>query len=396
VTGIAAKYLSGIEDWTAKIDYDYVPNTRHYVKFGGSATHHTFRPGAFNVKTQGSTTAIDTTFGENNKFAGEFALYGEDDWQISKSFKLNAGLHVSGFAVDGKFYPSVQPRLSARYLLPSNVALKGSFTTMTQFIHLLVNEGIGLPTDLWVPTTGRILPQQAWQGAIGAAKTVFKDFELSAELYYKNMDNLVSYSEGTSFLGVNNTWEDKVTQGKGRAYGLELMLQKKAGKTTGWLGYTLSRSERQFAAINFGKPYPFKYDRTHDFEAVVIHKFSNRFQMSASWQYSTGATVTLPLLTYNGLIGVDDFSGFSSNQITYYGEKNSYRMPDFHRLDVSMEWHKKKKKWERTWVLGVYNVYNRQNPFFIFQGINETTGDQEFKQISILPILPSLSYEFKF
>ncbi len=393
-SGFSAKYISGIEDWAGKIDFDYSPNTKHFVRFGTNLTHHVFKPGATAIKlTQGSQTAIDTVLGLKSIPAFESFIYGEDDWQITKNFKANLGLHFSAFAVDDQFYNALQPRIGLRYLLPNGIALKGSFTTMTQYIHLLVNEGIGLPTDLWVPSTKRVKPEQAWQTAIGGAMTVAKDYELSAEIYYKKMTNLVSYVEGASFLS-SNDWQEKITQGNGAAYGLELMFQKKTGKTTGWIGYTLSRSERQFDDINFGKPYPFKYDRTHDFELVVMHKFNDKIQISGSWQYSTGATVTLPLLQYQGL--GNSGNGFFDNNITYYGSKNSYRMPDFHRLDLAIEFHKQKKKWERTWVLGVYNVYNRQNPFFIFRGNEEFTGNPEFKQLSILPILPSLSYEFKF
>ncbi len=392
--GISAKYISGIEDWAGKIDFDYAPNPNHFVRFGANVTRHTFKPGATAIKfVQNSKTAIDTTLGAKPIAAYEMVAYGEDDWQITKNFKANLGLHASAFAVDNQFYNSLQPRIGLRYLLPKGIALKASFTTMTQYIHLLVNEGIGLPTDLWVPSTARVKPEQAWQAAVGGAMTVAKDYELSAELYYKKMENLMSYTEGASFFGQTD-WQDKVTQGNGRAYGLELMFQKKTGNTTGWIGYTLSRSERQFNDINFGRVYPFKYDRPHDFELVVMHKFSEKIRLSGSWQYSTGVALSLPLLKYQGLGA--SYSGNYTQPITYYGEKNSYRMPDFHRLDLSIEFHKKKRRYERTWVLGVYNAYNRQNPFYIFQGNEQDTGLPIFQQLSILPVLPSLSYEFKF
>ncbi len=340
-TGFSAKYTSGIEDWAGKIDFDYSPNLNHFVRFGTNVTHHVFKPEATAVKfTQNSQAAIDTVLGLAAIPAYEISAYGEDDWQITKNFKANFGIHVSAFAVDKEFYNSVQPRLGLRYLLPQGVALKASFTTMTQYIHLLVNEGIGLPTDLWVPSTKNIKPENAWQAAVGGAMTVAKDYELTAELYYKRMTNLVSYTEGASFLGANG-WQERVTQGNGTAYGLELMFQKKTGNTTGWVGYTLSRSERQFEQINFGKVYPFKYDRTHDFELVIMHKFNENIQLSGSWQYSTGAALSLPLLKHQGFTppNMMDYQA----PITYYGEKNSYRMPDFHRLDISVEFHKRKK-----------------------------------------------------
>jgi TonB dependent receptor/CarboxypepD_reg-like domain/TonB-dependent Receptor Plug Domain len=397
-SGFAARYFSGITDWAGKADFDYNPHPDHYIKFGGGFIAHNFRPGAINVKvTNNNTNLQDTTLGAITTNALEFAMYAEDDYQITKKLKANVGLHLSGFGVNNAFYPSVQPRLSLNYALPNATAVKASFATMTQFIHLLTNEGIGLPTDLWVPSTDRIKPENSWQAALGAAKSLGKnkDYELTAEVYYKQMNNVLSYQEGASFLN-NANWQDIVTQGVGTSYGLELMLQKKTGRTTGWIGYTLSKTDRQFADINFGKPYPYKYDRRHDVEVVVSHKFTKRFSLSATWVYGTGNATSLPLAQFNTLQeNINNYYSGGGNA-SYYGEKNSYRLPAYHRLDVSMEFHKKYKKWERTWSFGAYNAYNSLNTFFVYRGSNEQTGIPEYKQVTLFPIIPFLNYAFKF
>ena len=394
-TEFSARYLSGINDWAGKIDFDYLPNPNHSIKTGISAIYHTFKPGATNVKSTGTGDEIDVTVGTENKYATEAYTYIEDDMSIGKKFKMNVGLHASTFAVDKKFYGSIQPRFGARYLATNNLALKASFALMTQYIHLLTNEGVGLPTDLWVPSTTNIKPEQSWQAAIGAARTIKKEYEVSVELYYKQMKNLVSYKEGSSFLGAAS-WENLVTQGKGDAYGAEFFIQKKTGKTTGWIGYTLAWSNRQFADINFGERYPFKYDRRHDFEIVASHKFNDRISINGTWVFSTGNAVSLPIASYSTIGGSNLGGGvYYNNIIDYYGKKNGFRMAAYHRLDAGIEFHKKKKRYERTWVLGVYNAYSRQNPFFIYKG-NDNQGNDAFKQVSLFPIIPSVSYNFKF
>jgi hypothetical protein len=397
-SGFAARYFSGITDWSGKVDFDYNPHPDHYIKFGGGLILHSFRPGAINLKVTNNNTAQDTTVGAQVTNASELALYAEDDYQITKQFKANVGIHISGFGVNNLFYPSVQPRVSLNYALPNATAIKASFATMTQYIHLLTNEGIGLPTDLWVPSTDRIKPENSWQAAIGAARSIGanKDYEVTAEVYYKRMENVISYQEGASFIN-NANWQDIVTQGVGTSYGLELMVQKKTGRTTGWIGYTLAKTDRQFETINFGKPYPYKYDRRHDVEVVVSHQFTKRFSLSATWVYGTGNAISLPLAQFNTLQENtlnNYYSGYSN--ASYYGEKNSYRLPAYHRLDISMEFHKKYKKWERTWSFGAYNAYNSLNTFFVYRGSNENTGKPEYKQVTLFPIIPFLNYSFKF
>ncbi len=394
-----AKYKSGIEDYAGKVDFDFVPNPSHYVKFGASATHHTFRPGAINFKLDtDNQTELDTTVGSVNVGSWDMTAYVEDDLSIGKNFKANIGVHFSTFLVEKEPYYSVQPRLGMKYMLPKSYALKASFATMYQYLHLLTNEGIGLPTDLWLPSTKQIKPESSWQAALGVAKTFDDKFEVSVEGYYKEMKNLISYKEGANFFGFGD-WQDKVEIGEGYSYGVEVFAQKKFGKTTGWAGYTLSWSNRKFNNINGEEWYPFKYDRRHDISLVFMHEFGPKIQISATWVYGTGNAITLPEYSYftaypsdywnePGVIGGETTSSPKS--------KNSFRMNSYHRADIGVDFVKKKKRYERKFTIGFYNLYNRRNPFFIYETYDFNTDQDVFKQLSLFPILPSFSYSFKF
>lgn len=394
----AFNYKSGIKDYSGRIDFDFVPNPKHYVKFGAIATHHTFTPGVsqFNIEQTGEID-FDTTVGSQITKAMEYGLYIEDDVKLGR-FQANVGFHASAFDVNGKLYTSLQPRLGMTYRLPNDVALKASFATMTQYIHLLTNEGVGLPTDLWVPTTDRIIPEQSWQVALGVATTIFEEFEVSLEGYYKEMNNLVSYLEGASFfLSENTDWQDRVTQGDGDAYGIEFFLQRKFGKTTGWIGYTLAWSNRQFEEINGGQEYPFKYDRRHDISIVLTHEFTPKITASVVWVYGTGQSITLPESRHTGFFPNDygpTIVPYLSSSIERPGNKNSYRMNPYHRLDVSVEFRKQKKRYERTIAVGVYNLYNRSNPFYLNEEMRNS--GRKFVQYGLFPIVPSIAYRYKF
>ncbi len=387
------QYTSEIRDWTAKMDFDYLPNPNHFIRFGVNNIFHKFAPGVY---TYNSSTEGDTTAGAETTHAYELSFYFEDDWKISDLIKVNAGVHTSGFAVDNEVYYSIQPRVSSRLLLSRDLALKASYSAMTQYIHLLTNAGIGLPTDLWVSSTARIKPQQANQVALGLAKTYKEKYELSLETYYKAMKNLIEYKDGASYLNVDNDWQDNVvTNGKGKSYGLEILLQKKTGKTTGWFGYTLSKTTRQFDQLNFGKEFPYKYERRHDISLAIMHKFNKKIELSLVWVFGTGYAITIPIAVYEGSSNNFDTRYVNSSRVTYYGDRNSYRMKSYHRLDLSCSWKKEKKWGQRAWTVAIYNVYNRLNPYFIDLGLDKNNNLQ-FIEYSLFPIMPSVSYSFKF
>lgn len=403
----SANYFSGIEDLAARVDFDFIPGPAHYLRFGALATNHRYEPGALALNAEFQEEQFDTLVGSQNAFSSEFTLYLEDDMQFG-ALKANLGVHASAFSVDGKFYSSLQPRLGLRYLLNSNWSVKGSFATMAQYINLLTSESFSLPTDLWVPSTARIKPQQSWQAALGAARTFGDDFEVSLEAYYKQMHNVISYKEGASFLfGLENDWQDKVTQGDGESYGLELFIQKKTGRVSGWLGYTLSWNWRQFDEINSGRRFPFRYDRRHDFSLVLNYEPDEKVAFSLAWVYGTGNAITLNTFRYpHDVSGIDGIPGpfISYAEIESGGQKNAFRMTDYHRLDLSVQFRKKKPKWERAWVLGVYNAYYHRNPYYMTLDrelvFDPETGksyeQRRFREVSILPLIPSVSYQFKF
>ncbi len=395
-------YFAGIHDVGAKIDFDYVPTPDHFIRFGVGGTYHTFNPGKFHNKTiiESEQVNIDTTFGNSRIFSWEFAAYAEDEFKIGDRMKINAGLHFSAFNVEDSWYTSLQPRISARYLLPNGVALKGSYAQMRQYIHLLSNEGIGLPTDLWVPTTNNVKPQDSWQVAAGLAKTFGGKYEVSLEGYYKEMRRVVSYKEGASLLQFGD-WENDITQGDGEAYGAELFIQKKKGRLTGWIGYTLAWAWRQFDDINFGKKFPYKYDRRHDFSIVATYKLSDRVQLSGAWVYGTGNAITLGYSRYDAQLP-RPLGGFYNYQVQHYENRNNYRMRSYHRLDVNVDFIKEKKWGTRTWSFGLYNAYSRKNPFFLYVDteFNPNGGDNQrerkLKQVSLFPVIPAIAYKFEF
>lgn len=397
-----ARYISGIYDFGGKVDLDFIPNPDHYVRFGGGWTNHTYRPGAVSLKAASDGEVnLDTLIGSQIDYSNEFQAYLEDDFRLG-ALKINAGLHLSAFSVNDELYSSLQPRLGLRYLLKNDLSLKAGFSTMQQYINLLTSEALSLPTDLWVPSTDRVLPQQSWQLSAGVAKTYNDKFEVSVEAYYKQMKNVVSFREGASFfLGLEDSWEDKVTQGDGEAYGLELFIQKKQGRFTGWLGYTLSWNWRQFDEINSGNRFPFRYDRRHDLSLVGNYNLSDRVWLSGAFVYGTGNAVSLPTFGYRTAERPDDYN-YDGGFIETVTDKNSFRMSDYHRLDVSISFRKQKPKWERTWVIGAYNAYWHRNPYFLTAGDFTTCDDtgcttkRRVREISILPIIPSVSYQFKF
>ena len=392
----ALKYLTGIEDFSGKIDFDFLPNPDHFIKFGAGNIYHTFNTGAIQYKSSSTgSAALDTTIGTENTYANEVSAYIEDDYRITTRLKANAGVHYSGFLVQKNYYHSFQPRFSGRYLLTEELALKASYASMMQYIHLLSNAGIGLPTDLWVPSTEKIKPQSSMQVAAGAARTVRyneQNYELSIEGYYKYMNNIIDYVGGANFFDQSQNWENQVEAGKGWSYGSEFFVQKKSGNATGWIGYTLSWTERQFPTINFGEKFPYKYDRRHDLSFVLNYKISDHIDISGTWVYGTGNAITLPIARYYAFSD----NGFNwYNEIQHYGSRNDFRMRSYHRMDLGVNFRKETRWGERTINLSVYNAYNRKNPFFYMLG-HDQRGNRQMKQYSLFPIIPSISYNFKF
>jgi hypothetical protein len=407
-------YKSNIIDYTTKVDFDWTPNPNHDVKFGLNYINHTFRPGVYVVQeaqtTNNLTQKIDTTYGDKEVKANEISAYFEDDFAINKSLKLNIGLHYSSYYVQGKWYnPLPQPRVGLRYLINDNLSFKASYAAMSQYIHLLSNSNISLPTDLWVPVTKRIPPMQSNQYTTGVYYNFKNIIDFSVEAYYKNMYNLIEYKDGASFLGSSTSWEDKVNRGRGWAYGIEFMAQKSVGKTTGWLGYTWSRSMHLFnlpdQEINNGEVFPAKYDRPHNISLVVMHKFSDKFDISGTWVLSSGNNATLALQYFDGNSIPFYNNAYNEEYVTLaqISSRNNYRFESYHRLDLGLNFHKQKRHGLRTWNISVFNVYNHLNPFIVTvkkevksNGNTMQTYIKGLTKTSIFPIIPSVSYSYKF
>ena len=406
----AYDYGSGIDDVALSSDFDYVPLPSHHLRFGASYIFHTFTPGVnvYSAKQgqSGDSVSIDTTYGTGKVYASEIDAYIEDDFSIGKRVKINAGLHASGFYVKNKFYYSLQPRASIRVLATDKLSFKASYAKMQQYIHLLSNSSIGLPTDLWLPVTDTIKPMKSQQVALGAMYNFNDVFELNVEGYYKWMKDLIEYKPGASYLMTNSGWQDMITTGNGWNYGVEVMFKKTTGKLSGWIAYTLSWAWRQFDYISPEK-FPYRYDRRNDISIVLTYKLNDKIDMGATWVFGNGYPVTLPFDKY---LALEDYK-----QILAYNEegwgtlpyldnvenRNNYKMPNYHRLDLGVNFHKQKKKGERTWSVGIYNAYFRQNPFFLYidYDYNHMDGNNEpkkvLKQVSLFPGIPYFSYTFK-
>lgn len=400
--------FSEITDYTAKVDFDYIPTNNHYIRFGAGVIYHQFKPTVISEKITEGSTNVNNTQGGGIIKGNEYYGYIEDDMAIGARVKINPGLHFAAFSVNTTNYTSFQPRVAASFLLNDKSSIKVSYSKMNQFIHLLSSPGLGLPTDLWVPSTKRVKPESAEQYGIAYTRSLPFGLEMNVEGFYKTMSNLLEYKDGISVFGSSQNWQDKVVAGKGTSYGAEFLLEKKQGNTTGWIGYTLSWSNRTVPGLNFGKAFPYKYDRRHDISAVITHKFSERIDIGAVWVYGTGLAYTLPTQVYQPLPEADIFQDFEEEgeegeeenentdpNIKYIGSRNNQRVPTYHRLDLSVNLHKELKWGERSWSFGVYNAYNRKNPFSV-SALRQANGTTKLQQTSLIPVLPYFSYHLKF
>jgi len=397
-------YRSGIEDMGYRLDFDYAYNNHHLIRFGTAFLHHNFRPEesrVFQVQEDGGRSRNDTiTYADDRVKVQELSFYAEDEMGIGPQLKANMGVHLSGFFVQGKSYLSAQPRFSARYLLSKDLSLKASYGRMSQYVHLLQSSYFNSPNDLWVPITKNVKPLSSHQLSFGIYGK-HRGFDLSAETYYKRSSNQVEYKDGASILTGNSNWEERVAQGIGISYGVELMAQKSVGNTSGWVGYTLSWANRRYPGgeINQGSTYPAKFDNRHKINAVLMHTFNRKFDLSLSWVYATGNWTTLP---------VEEYIDMDGNKQPYFPQRNNYKMPNYQRLDLSFNYYRHKKN-GRTgiWNFSLYNLYAHHNSFLVLPGEkylpNPDTADgypqrsyPAYQSFALLPIIPSFSYTIKF
>jgi hypothetical protein len=413
------------------LDLSQYPNVRHSLKYGGQYIYHVYTPSTVEV----SSSDTEFNIAEPSKLrAHEAAVYFLDEFDLTDRIRLNGGLRLTTFSQVGRFkeyvlnnegdptgdmidyapgkpvktYYGLEPRFSARYRLNDASSVKASFNRNLQYVHQASFSSIGLPTDVWIPSGKNVKPQVGVQYAAG----YFRDFkertyEASVEVYYKDMLNLVEYKEGAQPQDNGNTnYDANLVFGNGYSYGAEFFLKKRTGRLNGWVGYTWSKTMRQFPDLNQGKEYPSRWDRRHDLSVVLSYEFTKRWTFGATFTYQTGQAVTLPVNRY----------WIEGRLVSEYTERNGYRMAPYHRLDIAAtllnkETKKKKdpvtgevtevpRKYRSSWTFGIYNAYNRSNPYFIYfdnQG-NLSTGDFQVvaKQVSLFSILPSITWNFKF
>lgn len=388
---------SSIQDVGVKTDFDFFPSPRHKIKFGYNYLYHTFTPSS--VKGRVADTVFNSL---RRQYVTEGALYINDEWAANERFVINAGLRAP-FFYDGKTpYINIEPRLTANLILSKNSSIKAGYTMMNQYLHLLTSSTIGIPLlDLWVPSSATIKPEVAHQGAVGFFQNFLNDaYESSVELYYKQMSNQIDFKEGANFF-FNSNYEKEIVYGKGWSYGAEFFVRKRAGRFNGWVGYTLSWTWRQFDSLNMGKPFFFKYDRRHDIDIVAMYKFSNAWSFSSVFTYGTGNAATMPQGVFSVYNPAEQQGNWWGGYNAYdYGAKNSFRMPAYHRMDIGLHHQKVFEKYTREIHIDIYNVYNRRNPYFLRLG--QVTDPRSLgrlkviRQISLLPVIPSIMFQWKF
>jgi outer membrane receptor protein involved in Fe transport len=409
------KLFSGIRDYNTKVDFEYFPNVRNNIKFGAIYTYHIFTP------TTASGSAGETSFTPekiNRQHAHEAAFYFSDDFDLTERIRLNAGIRYSLFEQVGpydryvatsngniydtisyksgehiKFYDGIEPRLSIRYQLTKSSSVKASYTITNQYVHLASLSGSTLPTDLWVPSSALVEPQLCTQYAIGYFRNFKEDmFETSVEIYYKDLQNQIDFKEaaGTDF---STNIENAFTFGTGEAYGAEFFIKKSQGKFNGWIGYTHSYTYRTFPELNQGKTFPARYDRRHDGSIVLSYTLNPKWTFGSVFVYGSGSAFNLP-------VSLVFISGIP--QLYYEPDyRNKYRLKPYHRLDLSATYTAKKTdKYESIWNFSIYNVYNRMNQYIIYletEGNVQTGGiKNQGKQVTVFPIIPSVTWNFKF
>jgi CarboxypepD_reg-like domain/TonB dependent receptor/TonB-dependent Receptor Plug Domain len=408
-TDNAIKVKASIQDINLKQDFTFFPNTKNTVKFGFNIINHTFLPTSLEADAESGFSDSKT----ENKYAYEGGVYAQNDWKVNERIGVQYGIRYSGFNYIGKgtaytfdkkgnktsettygkgesikYYGGLEPRLALKYQMDEVSSIKGGLSRNYQYMHLLSNSTTSSPTDLWVPSSNNVKPQIVDQASIGYFRN-FNDnmFECSFETYYKTLKNQIDYRNGADLI-FNSEYEGALTYGKGVAYGAEFYVKKSKGKLTGWVSYTLARSLRKFEDINEGDFYPARQDRIHDLAIVGIYKLSKKLTVSANWIFYTGDAATFP----SGKYVVDGI------QVPYYTERNGYRYPNYHRLDLGITLlGKQRKNYESSWNFSVYNAYARENAYTItFEPNEDDPSKTEAVRTALFKAIPSITYNFKF
>lgn len=384
-----SKTRNNINDWIFRADFDWRPNDENRVRFGGNYTLHSFLPARTDRNYTVGTTRILTRDSTWAYTANEANIYIEDDWRISERFRMNAGVHVSLFNIDGRIKYGIGPRLSVSYRPASNWAVKGAYARTNQYVHQLSQTYLSLPTDQWVPVTGRFKPQNADKISMGAYwQSDTKVFAASVEGYYKIMRNIVEYRDEYYLKPPTEMWNAQLCSGKGTAKGIDFKVEKLYGHLTGHISYSLAWSDRTFPDKNDGVTYPARFDNRHTINILLNWNISDKVSLNASWTGHSGNRITL-------LPQVWESPGFGNS---YIGDEsplktriNNYQLPFYHRLDLSCTVRNKRG----YWTLGLFNAYNHMNTVAIRRAYNNANRPV-FQKVKLLPIMPSISYTWQF
>lgn len=399
LTGFSFNLQSRIRDIQLKSDLTWSPGTDHNLRMGAEITRHQFQVGR--LKAGSTDNSISFSAGQD-LLALAGAAYIQDEWKIDAKSSLSAGLRLSGFLQEGTPYGGIEPRLAYNYRITPSLSAKASYARMYQYLHLVANSSISLPTDVWYPSTAGVKPQRSDQASAGIQWLIGDNFLASNEYYYKRLANQVDFKNFAD-LFANDKLEQEFTFGKGYAYGTEIYLEKKSGPLTGWIGYTLAFVRRgEFSDIMGGRYFSPRYDRRHDLSIVAIWAINRRLSASATWIYGSGDLAWLPIgrLTFQDIPG-----GQLQPVVPIYGDRNNVRLPAYHRLDLGLVIRFFPKWGESDLTISVYNAYDRRNPYFLYLdaatapdenlGVDVITGIAA-RQVSLFPVLPALTYNFKF
>lgn len=412
VQHVKGDYSSEIEDISLRSSFDYQNEAGHNLKFGTDYRLHLFRPENNKLRTLYMDSLVmqstNTVFSKSEFSGHELSVFGEDEFHVTDRLKAIAGLRYTLFNIQGQTYHSFQPRISARYLLRKDLSVKAAYSKMNQYIHLLSNDNISQPTDIWVPVTKRVRPMFAHQFEVGLYYQPVQGYNFSLEGYYKYRKNLIEYKDNSQNYPAFTGWEDRVSLGKGYDYGIEFFAEKTEGNTTASAAYTLFWSDRLFpdGSVNRGKRYASQFDNRHKINLMLSHKFSKKIEFTATWTYAGGNKITLPdkyhFINTSGQME-EGLLSFYPEYVGVASAKNNYRLPAFHKLDVGLNFYRYKKNGRMgIWNISIYNVYNRMNVFNtsvypIWSGYpNDKPLEIRLEKNTLFPILPSVSYTYKF
>jgi hypothetical protein len=406
------KWSSNLQEVDLKSDFDYFLNPSNHIKFGISLERHKYIPGKIEPRDSRSLTR---PFELDNQKSLENSIYISNEQKINEKINISYGLRYSMFFLLGpstvysytpdmtiidsvhygngkliKYYGGLEPRIDLRYLINNNNSIKVSYSYVNQYQHLISNSSVGLPTDVWLPANKTIQPQYAHQFSIGFYKTLLNNkYEFYTELYFRRMGNIIDYKDNAD-LFLNPHIETQILKGKGHSYGAEFFIEKKSGKLTGWISYTLSRTTKQINGVNNGEPYPATYDKRHNLSVVILYKLSPAWDFGSTFKFTSGGYITVPE-------GSFQYYGAAFN---YYTTRNGYKLPPYHRLDISFTYKNPKKQtrlWKPEWNFGIYNLYDHKNIFSLF--IKMADGDMDTSKaykMYLYGITPYLSYNFRF